>query len=93
MVGLTLLIVSPNYPWYALMLLPFIVLSRRWEYVGVILALDFIYMVPTVAPLTEPLDQIALLLAAAGIASGAWLRHRRGLEKAAVEGLRSEVPG
>lgn len=92
MVGLTLLIVSPNYPWYALMLLPFIVLSRRWEYVGVILALDFIYMVPTVAPLTGPLDQIALLLAAAGIASGAWLRHRRGLENAAVEGIRSEVP-
>ena len=54
MIGLTLLIVSPNYPWYALMLLPFIVLSRRWEYVGVILALDIIYMSPP-EPWSEPL--------------------------------------
>ena len=46
MIGLTLLIISPNYPWYALLLLPFIVLSRHWEYVAVILALDLIYMVP-----------------------------------------------
>lgn len=93
LIGLTLLIVSPNYPWYALMLLPFIVLSRRWEYVGVILALDFIYMVPTVAPLTEPLDQIVLLMAAAGIAAAAWLRRRDGHRQAAVDGLRSEAPG
>jgi len=93
MIGLTLLIVSPNYPWYALMLLPFIVLSRRWEYVGVILALDFIYMVPTLAPLTEPLNQVALLMAAAAIAAGAWLRRRGGLREAAVDGLGSEAPG
>ncbi len=93
MIGLTLLIVSPNYPWYALMLLPFIVLSRRWEYVGVILALDFIYMVPTLAPFSEPLDQIVLLMAAAAIAAGAWLRRRGELRLAAVNGLRSAAPG
>ncbi|MET3812616.1 glycosyltransferase family 87 protein [Arthrobacter sp. UYEF3] len=93
MIGLTLLIVSPNYPWYALMLLPFIVLSRRWEHMGVILALDFIYMVPTVAPLTGPLDQIVLLMAAAAIAAGAWLRRRGELRRAAVDGLRSESQG
>jgi hypothetical protein len=86
MIGLTFLIVSPNYPWYGLMLLPFIVLSRRWEYVGVILALDVIYMVPA-GPWSEPLNQGALLLAAAAIAGGTWLRRRDELQFAAVTGL------
>ena len=35
MVGWTLLLVSPNYPWYALLLLPFVVLSRRYEFVAI----------------------------------------------------------
>jgi hypothetical protein len=86
MIGLTLLIVSPNYPWYGLMLLPFVVLSRRWEYVGVILALDIIYMVPS-GPWSEPLNQGALLLAAAAIAGGIRLRRRDELRLAALSGL------
>lgn len=76
MIGLTLLIVSPNYPWYALMLLPFIVLSRRWEYIGVILALDVIYMVPSTPPYDAMINQAALLAAALAVAVAAWLRHR-----------------
>ncbi|MEO5781112.1 MAG: glycosyltransferase family 87 protein, partial [Arthrobacter oryzae] len=92
MIGLTLLIVSPNYPWYALMLLPFIVLSRRWEYVAVILALDFIYMAPTVAPFGEPLNKLALLLAAAAIGAGALLRRRAEHRLATVDGLQVEAP-
>jgi alpha-1,2-mannosyltransferase len=91
MIGLTLLIVSPNYPWYALMLLPFIILSRRWEYVGVILALDVIYMVPSLAPFSDPLNQGVLLLAAAAITAGAWLRRRGELRLAVLEGLRTEL--
>jgi alpha-1,2-mannosyltransferase len=90
-IGLTLLIVSPNYPWYGLMLLPFIVLSRRWEYVGVILALDIIYMVPA-GPWSEPLNQSALLLAASAIAGGAWLRRRDELRLAAHSGLKTGAP-
>jgi alpha-1,2-mannosyltransferase len=39
MIGTTLLIVSPRYPWYALMLVPFIALSGRWEWFAVPLAL------------------------------------------------------
>jgi alpha-1,2-mannosyltransferase len=89
MIGLTLLIVSPNYPWYALMLLPFIILSRRWEYVGVILALDVIYMVPSAAPYSETLNQGVLLLAAVAVAAGAWLRRRAGLQLAVGAGLHS----
>ncbi|BCW70827.1 glycosyltransferase family 87 protein [Arthrobacter sp. NicSoilB8] len=91
MIGLTLLIVSPNYPWYGLMLLPFIVLSRRWEYVGVILALDVIYMVPA-GPWSELLNQCALLLAAAAIAGGTWLRRRDELRLAALTGLMTGAP-
>jgi len=91
MIGLTLLIVSPNYPWYGLMLLPFIVLSRRWEYVGVILALDVIYMVPS-GPWSESLNQSALLLAASAICAGIWLRRRDELRLAALAGLKTEAP-
>ncbi|WP_426975696.1 glycosyltransferase 87 family protein [Pseudarthrobacter sp. O4] len=91
MIGLTLLIVSPNYPWYALMLLPFIVLSRRWEYIAVILALDVIYMVPKVEPYSEPINQGVLLAAGAALGAGAWLRRRAGLRLAAASALRTEA--
>ena len=81
MIGLTLLIVSPNYPWYSLMLLPFIVLSRRWEYLAVILALGFIYMVPKPGQYSIPINQSALLAAAAVLMAAAWLRRRHELEQ------------
>ncbi|RNL52763.1 glycosyltransferase family 87 protein [Arthrobacter oryzae] len=89
MIGLTLLIVSPNYPWYALMLLPFIVLSRRWEYVGIILALDIIYMVPKEEPQAAMINQGVLLVAAAAVAAGAWLRRRREIRQTACSALLS----
>ncbi|MEC5182401.1 glycosyltransferase 87 family protein [Arthrobacter sp. CG_A4] len=92
MIGLTLLIVSPTYPWYALMLLPFIILSRRWEFVGVLLALDFLYLVPTEDPFSLPLNQTVLLLAATAIAAGIWWRRRAEVRQAAVAGLSSDVP-
>jgi hypothetical protein len=91
MIGLALLIVSPNYPWYALMLLPFIVLGRRWEYVGVILALDVIYMVPSTAPYSEAINQGVLLAAAVAVAAGAWLRHRAELRAAAGPALPAQA--
>jgi alpha-1,2-mannosyltransferase len=39
LIGSVLLIVSPAYAWYALLLIPFIVLSHRWEWFGVPLAM------------------------------------------------------
>ncbi|MEO3931520.1 glycosyltransferase family 87 protein [Micrococcaceae bacterium Sec7.4] len=92
MIGLTLLIISPNYPWYALMLLPFIVLSRRWEYITVILALDAIYMLPLKEPFSLPLHQTALLLTAVAVAAGVWWRRRMELQQAAAAGLTSPTP-
>ncbi len=84
MIGLTLLVVSPNYPWYALMLLPFIVLSRRWEYILIILALDSIYMIPLEDPFALPLHQAALLAAATAIGAGAWWRRRQEYRAAGI---------
>ena len=39
MIGVTLLIVSPRYPWYALLLVPMIAMTGRWEWMAVPLAL------------------------------------------------------
>lgn len=91
MIGLFLLIISPNYPWYALLLLPFIVLSRRWEYIAVILALDVIYMVPASATEGNWMNQAILVAAAFVIAAGAWLRRRALIDASApTELVRSE---
>ncbi|WP_427016080.1 glycosyltransferase 87 family protein [Pseudarthrobacter sp. P1] len=43
MVGGTLLIVSPSYPWYALLLLPFVALSRRYEFAAIAPVLAMMY--------------------------------------------------
>ena len=39
MIGGTLLIVSPRYPWYALLLVPMIAMTGRWEWFAVPIAL------------------------------------------------------
>jgi hypothetical protein len=51
LVGSVLLIVSPGYEWYALVLIPFIALSARWEWLAVPLALTVRTLFgPNVAP-------------------------------------------
>ena len=81
MVGLTLLIVSPNYPWYALLLMPLIVLSGRFEYFIIPLAVTIMYLD------TGILDgviaaRVALGAAALTIIAASWGRHHRGLVRA-----------
>jgi hypothetical protein len=46
MIGSALLIVSPRYPWYALLLLPFIALTGRWEWLPVPFALTLRLLIP-----------------------------------------------
>ena len=48
MIGTTMLIVTPHYSWYALLLVPFIALSRRWEWMAVPAALTAQLLVPTI---------------------------------------------
>jgi hypothetical protein len=47
MIGSTLLILSPRYPWYALLLLPFVALSGRWEWLAIPLALMLRQILPS----------------------------------------------
>ena len=46
MIGVVLLVVSPRYAWYALLLLPMIAMSGRWEWLAVPLALTERLLVP-----------------------------------------------
>ncbi|MBT2501576.1 glycosyltransferase family 87 protein [Curtobacterium sp. ISL-83] len=39
LIGVTFLAVTPRYPWYALLLIPFVVLSGRWEWLSIGLAI------------------------------------------------------
>ena len=58
MIGTTLLIVAPRYPWYALLLVPFIALTGRWEWLSVALALTIRQLIPSTT-----VSQIALAAA------------------------------
>jgi len=48
MIGVTLLVVTPRYPWYALLLIPMIAMTGRWEWLAVPLALTERLLVPSV---------------------------------------------
>lgn len=72
MIGTTLLIVSPRYPWYALLLVPFIALTGRWEWSLVPLALTLRLLIPSVNT-----SRIAITVAIVVIVGGAILRSSR----------------
>ncbi|GAA2752524.1 glycosyltransferase 87 family protein [Amnibacterium kyonggiense] len=42
MVGAALVILSPGYGWYSLLLVPFLVMSGRWEWFGVVIVLSLL---------------------------------------------------
>jgi hypothetical protein len=46
MIGATLLIASPRYPWYGLLLIPFVVMSGRWEW----MLIPFVFALHTLIP-------------------------------------------
>ena len=48
MIGVTLLGVTPRYPWYALLLIPMIAMTGRWEWLAVPLALTERLLIPSV---------------------------------------------
>jgi hypothetical protein len=58
MIGGTLLVLSPRYPWYALLLLPFIALTGRWEWLAIPLALTVRLLVPSLT-----VTRVSLLIA------------------------------
>ncbi|WP_440709259.1 glycosyltransferase family 87 protein [Herbiconiux sp. YIM B11900] len=71
MIGATLLIVTPHYSWYALLLVPFVVMTGRWEWLAVPLALTLGLLLPElwIARLS--------LVGAIVVIAGFWIvRHR-----------------
>jgi hypothetical protein len=40
MIGATLFVLSPRYPWYALLLIPFVAMTGRWEWLTIAMALS-----------------------------------------------------
>lgn len=64
MIGATLVIVSPRYPWYGLLLLPFVAMTGRWEWalIPLALAIHTAYFVPG-ALATSLLVAVAVIVA------------------------------
>ncbi len=76
LIGSVLLIASPAYAWYALLLIPFIVLSHRWEWFGVPLAMLTYVLFST---LWVERTAFAVALGVVLIVSSVrWIRRRRG---------------
>jgi hypothetical protein len=71
MIGMTLLIVSPRYPWYALLLVPMIAMSGRWEWMVVPLALTARGLDPHLAVLRwAELVAVIIIIAVSIVRSG-----------------------
>jgi len=91
MIGITLLIVSPRYPWYALLLVPMIAMTGRWEWMLVPLALSARLLVPTVT--TIRVAELVAILVIAGVS--AWRAGPGWMRRVGVElrhPLRAPVP-
>ncbi|WP_285726455.1 glycosyltransferase family 87 protein [Psychromicrobium xiongbiense] len=73
--AVVLLVVSPSYPWYGLLVLPFVLLSGRWEYLAVPVALNVLYFVPRFAD-ALPWSRLVLALTAVFLLAMALLRRR-----------------
>ena len=61
MIGTVLLIVTPRYPWYALLLVPFIAMTGRWEWMLVPLALTERLLIPSL-PFSQLSAGIAIVV-------------------------------
>ncbi|MFI1159114.1 glycosyltransferase 87 family protein [Streptomyces sioyaensis] len=71
--GTALLLVSPSYPWYSLLLVALVALDGRWEWLAVTMAGTALYLAARMLP-GFPLQAWAYGTAAAAVALGACLR-------------------
>ena len=74
-IGTILLIVSPRYPWYALLLVPMIAMTGRWEWMAVPLALTERLLFPSLAA-----SRVAVTVAIVVVVAGAIRRRKTALE-------------
>lgn len=75
LIGTVLLIVSPRYEWYALVLVPFIALSHRPEWLAVPLALTARTLFPYSGMAQITVGCAALIVIAVALAR--WMLHRK----------------
>jgi Glycosyltransferase family 87 len=71
--GTALLLVSPNYPWYSLLVVGLVALDGRWEWLTVTVAGTVLYLGSRLLP-SFPLQTWAYGMAAACVVLGACLR-------------------
>lgn len=83
MIGVVLLVVTPRYPWYALLLLPMIAMTGRWEWLLVPLALTERLLFPDVAA-----ARIAVAIAVVGVLVGSLRRAQPGWHLRALREIR-----
>jgi hypothetical protein len=69
LIGVVLLTLSPRYAWYALLLVPMIAMTGRWEWLAVPLALTERLLVPSV-----PLARLTIFFAVVAIIGGVIVR-------------------
>ena len=68
--GAILLVVSPPYAWYALVVVPFVALTRRWEWLVLPLTMTAHMLVPAV------FVSRTMTLVAVGVVLAGWLLRR-----------------
>jgi alpha-1,2-mannosyltransferase len=73
MIGAVLLIVTPRYPWYALLLVPMIAMTGRWEWFAVPLALTGRLLVPMAAPTRITVAVAVLVIVVMSIRRAGWV--------------------
>ncbi|WP_307791205.1 glycosyltransferase 87 family protein [Streptomyces actuosus] len=74
--GTALLLFSPSYPWYSLLVIAFVALDGRWEWLTVTLAGTVLFLAGRLLP-GFPLQAWAYGVAALVVTAGAWLRSGR----------------
>lgn len=85
MIGAFLLVLSPRYPWYGLLLIPFVAMTGRWEWLSIALAISIRQFWPYAGVRAETLGAALVLVVAVSIhrsGPGWWGRiRRRGAEE------------
>ncbi|MGW7381410.1 glycosyltransferase 87 family protein [Streptomyces sp. NPDC054794] len=89
MTGTALLLFSPSYPWYSLLVIAFVALDGRWEWLTVTLAGTVLYLAGRLLP-GFPLQAWAYGVAALAVTTGAWLRS--GAAQRLVRGFGTAQP-
>lgn len=72
--GGAFLLLTPGYPWYALLVVALVALDGRWEWLGISLAGSAAYITARTVPGPDSIAATAYTLAACAVLAGALLR-------------------